>query len=253
MCTEMYKKMQTKRTYSEVVFRMRTSKVAVDSIGSEFLKYAVLAYLHDHTLDIQALTAEAIKNVSSGIHGIKEEDFDGAIALMREALEPANIKLDSDSVKAVKRFIEIIAEQVKIAEMVSMRILSYDIDADSHQSEVFIQTAIRRWRKPEQEFKEILNWIAGKFSYDSLEELLADLDVIARTQSNANSIKDSLRALLPNEKSDDKNVFELIQEVKVRNHPEEDKELISCIENAAIAEILYMVDTVIKEKDNLVF
>lgn len=253
MCTAKYRQMQQKRIYSEVLFRMRTSKIAVESIGSEFLKYAVLAYLHDPTLDIQDLTVEGIKNVSSGIHGIKEEDFDGAIALMREALEPANIKLDSDSIKAVTSFIEIIAEQVKIAEMVSMRILSYEIDANPHQAEVFIQTAIRRLRKPDHEFKEVLNWVAGKFDYDSLEELLADLDIIARTESNANTIKDSLKALMQEGKENDKNVFELLEEAKVRNYSKEDQELIVCIENAAISEIFYMVDVVLKEKDNLVF
>lgn len=253
MCTEMYKKMQTKRIYSEVLLRMRTSKVAVNSIGSEFLKYAVLACLHDSSLDIRGLTTEAIENVSFAIHGISRENFEGAIALMREALEPVNMKLDSDSTKAVESFIKTLAEQVKIAEMVNMRILSYDINANTHQTEVFIQTAIRRMRKPDHEFKEVLNWIAGKFDYDSVIGLLSDLDVIARSNCNSKTLIDNLKALLPKRSVETDDVFELLEETKSRQYQEEDKELITCIENAAVSEILYIVDVLLKEKDNLFF
>lgn len=253
MCTEMYKKMQTKRIYSEVVMRLRTSKVATDVIGSEFLKYAILAYLHNPKLSIHELAVESIGNASSGIHGISKEEPEEAIALMRDALETVNQKMDEDNTKAVEKFIKTITEEVRIAEMVYMRVISYEINANSEQTEVFIQTAIRRMRKPDEKFKEVLNWIAGKFGYESLTELMADLNAIAMCRINYKKTAKKLVELFPNENFDSDDVFELLTEVKSKNFSEDHKKKIKGIEDHIMKEILYAVDALIDGKDNLMF
>lgn len=255
MCTEAYKKMQTKRTYSEVVMRMRTSRVAADSIGSEFLKYAILAYLHDSSMDIHKLVKEAVTNTATGIHGITEDNPEEAIAIMREALEPVNKKIDeSDDSKAVEKFIHTVAEEVKIAELVNMREMSFDIDATAKQTEVFIQTAIRRMRKPEEDFKEVLNWIAGKFGYESLTELMVDLNKIAMCNISSKKLVNEVKDLLPKDFEDSDNVFKVLEEVKDRHFTTEDqKKRFKKTESYAIKEIKNVVDCLITQKETFVF
>lgn len=251
MCTEMYKKMQKKRIYSEVTMRMRTSRVAQDEIGSEFIRYALMAYLHDSTLTIDELALEAMRNIPTGIHGILEDYPEEAIQLMHDALETVERRMDGNPRKAVEKFIHDIATEVKLAETLDMKLFSMEEESNSKEREVLIETAARRMNKPDESFKEILQWIAGHFNYDSLYALLAALYKFTDNSIDFQSVIADVNAELadPVETSD---IFEMLEVLSTRTLTKHAKKAIKLTVAEITDEIKLTIEKMIEAQNRLI-
>lgn len=243
MCTEIYKKLQTKRMYGDLGFLLRTSGLPSDEIGTEMIKYAILAYLHDSSLDREMLIKEAIANVPAAIHGILSNDTEEAFYMMKDTLESLNTKhsekIYDDNI--VEKFIHNIADEVRMTELMQIRIDSFEAEGKvtHEQRNIFIQTTLRKLRKPKDNFKkEVLNWVAGKYEYDNVTALVEDLySIVAIAESENNSA----------------NVFERLEEMQnldgKRIWTSEEKQLF----NQVVKEIEKLVNNLIKTKDTVSF
>lgn len=244
MCTEIYKKMQTKQIYSEIAMLLRTSGIPTDKIGTELIKYAILAYLHEPNKEFEDIITTAIENVPAAIHGIDSKDTEEAFLVMKETLESVNTKhiekVDDDNV--VEKFVKNIADEVKMTELMKYRVEVFQMDVSFEQRNIFIQTALRKSRKPKDDFKkEVLSWVAGKYGYDNIIILLKDLYSItaAATAHNRKDIEESFARL---EKMKENTTW-------TKEERTENKKFL----NSVIAYIEKAIDDLIKGKDTLVF
>lgn len=185
MCTEKVKQLRLKRGYSDVMYLLRATNVRKDSIGSSLLEIAIMSYLNNPTLSMEQLNKVALNNAPMTIEN-EEECF----YLMKEALQSiytrkAN-KLDDNNV--VYKFIQNISSEVRMRELIKMRVINQDLIIDENITAIFSRTAIRMIMKPDNTFQEVLNHIAGREGYDEVEDLVGDLYKVVKNESDEEEI-----------------------------------------------------------------
>lgn len=195
------KEQKLQRGYSEIIYLMRIANVNTDSIGYELLQIAIMSYLHDSSLEIQELVEIATKNAPMYI--TEEACFEK----MKDALQNLHTKhlekLDDNNV--VFKFIKNIASDVRMRELIKMRVESEGLTQVTEKViSLFSETAIRRIMKPKHTFYEVLKHISLKENYDDVEDLVLDL---YRVQKNSN-VKEDVKNILSNIEDPNKRIKE---------------------------------------------
>lgn len=167
MCTEIIKKMQMKRGYSDVVFLLRSSGVNFKCQGKQLLELAIMKSLEKPELKIEDLLKFTEQNSPFTLKSPVDE-------LMKEALQTVytkhSEKLQEEDV--LEKFISNIADEIRMRKLIRLREVSEDLEIDNMTEDIVISIAMRRLNKPKISFQNILTWVAGKLDYDSEEALV---------------------------------------------------------------------------------
>ena len=167
MCTEIIKKMQMKRGYSDVVFLSRSSGVNFKCQGKQLLELAIMKSLEKPELKIEDLLKFTEQNSPFTLKSPVDE-------LMKEALQTVytkhSEKLQEEDV--LEKFISNIADEIRMRKLIRLREVSEDLEIDNMTEDIVISIAMRRLNKPKISFQNILTWVAGKLDYDSEEALV---------------------------------------------------------------------------------
>lgn len=223
------KELKLQRGYSEIIYLMRIANVNTDTIGYELLQIAIMSYLHDSSLKIQELVEIATKNAPMYI--TEEACFEK----MKDALQNLHTKhlekLDDNNV--VFKFIKNIASDVRMRELIKMRVESEGLTQVTEKIiSLFSETAIRRIMKPKHTFNEVLKHVVLKEKYDDTMDLVLDLYNVQRN----NNMKEEIISKLSKIKDPNKRI-------------KEKKAIVEPIQK----EVEQLVDAFVKEHENLVF
>ena len=229
MCNKEVKELKLKKGYSDVIYLMRIANVNTDLLGYELLQIAIMSYLQDSSLEIQELIEIATKNAPMYI--TEEACFEE----MKEALQNLHTKhlekLDDNNV--VFKFIKNIASDVRMRELIKMRVESEELTQVTEKViALFSETAIRRIMKPEHSFSEILKHVALKENYDDTMDLVLDLYSVQKN----NNMKEEIISKLSNIKDPNKRI-------------KKKKAIVEPLQK----ELEQLIDALVKEHENLIF
>lgn len=167
--TTNFREMQLNRGFGEVVYLLRISNVRNDCIGYTPLLSAIIAYLEDSSLNFEQLIQIGYENSTARIRN-PEECFDA----MKDALQDIHTghaeKVLDDTV--VYTFIQNVSAEVRMRELIKMRIISHDLKADEEAISIIVRLAIRQIMKPDDDFLEILNHTSEKMGFSDISKFL---------------------------------------------------------------------------------
>lgn len=199
MSTEVKKEMkeEMQRGYYEVNFLLRAANVNKRVIGYSLIRSAIMAYLHDPSLRIEQLAQKALENspmtLRVGCEKMTEKERkelleEKCLSDMQEAIQNVYTKHYNKlgEKDAVFHFIDNIATEIRVKELIRIRIANEELDADETEAETLAKIVIRRIVKSQDTFKEILNHVAGRVGYDETADLVKDVHKIV----NINEVSD---------------------------------------------------------------
>ena len=172
MCKgKFFMEMKRRRGYREMMLLLRRSNVNFSCMGEQLLEIAIMSYLQNPNQEKEELLKTVEKNspmpISEG----------AAFDLMKDALQNLytrkSEKVASD--KVVMTFISSIAEEIRIAKALEMKEAEEELKITPEEREILIALGKRRFFKPNDTFKELLNHVAGRNGYDDIEPMLRKL------------------------------------------------------------------------------
>ena len=192
--TRDFRELQLNRGFGELQYLFRICGVNEASMGYEPLVASCMSYLHDSTLEFNQLIQIGFKNSPDSIRTI-EECFEA----MKDALQNLHTghfeKVLDDIV--VYTFIQNVTAEVRMREILRMRVLNNDLNANEEAISIVLRLAIRQIMKPEDDFPEILNHTSGKMGYTDAKELIyksypivANTDIKSVIQKATENIQD---------------------------------------------------------------
>lgn len=172
MCKgKFFMEMKRRRGYREMMLLLRRSNVNFSCMGEQLLEIAIMSYLQNPNQEKEELLKTVEKNSPMPIS--EEAAFD----LMKDALQNLytrkSEKVASD--KVVMTFISSIAEEIRIAKALEMKEAEEELEITPEEREILIALGKRRFFKPNDTFKELLNHVAGRNGYDDIEPMLRKL------------------------------------------------------------------------------
>ncbi len=172
MCKgKFFMEMKRRRGYREMMLLLRRSNVNFSCMGEQLLEIAIMSYLQNPNQEKEELLKTVEKNspmpISEG----------AAFDLMKDALQNLytrkSEKVASD--KVVMTFISSIAEEIRIAKALEMKEAEEELEITLEEREILIALGKRRFFKPNDTFKELLNHVAGRNGYEDIEPMLRKL------------------------------------------------------------------------------
>ena len=167
--TTNFREMQLNRGFGEVEYLLRISNVRKDCMGYTPLLSAIMAYLQDSSLTFEQLMQIGFENSTAGIRNT-EECFESIKDSLQDIYTGHYEKVLNDNVVFI--FIQNISAEVRMRELLKMRILNNSLKAGEESISIAVRLAIREIMKPEDSFAEILNHTAGKMGYTDVKNLL---------------------------------------------------------------------------------
>lgn len=173
MCKQnFFMEMKQRRGYAEMRLLLRRSNVNFSCMGEQLLEIAIMSYLQNPNQEKKELFKTVEENSPMPI-----SDGETAFELMKEALQNLytrkSEKVASD--KVVMTFISSIAEEIRITKVLELKEVEEGLEITSEEKEILISVCKRRFFKPNDTFKEVLNHVAGRNGYDDIEPMLRKL------------------------------------------------------------------------------
>lgn len=168
--TKKLKDLKMKRGYHEMMYFLRVYNVRKDTIGYELLQTAIMCYLNDPKLQLNDLVA--VSSINSPMP-LKSERT--CLEEIKESLVNTTYKKWYDTDENVFDFIKYVATKIRMKNLIDIRIESMGLEVSYNLKEAFCCLAIKRMHNPEYRFSEILNYCAGRYRYDSVDDLLIEL------------------------------------------------------------------------------
>lgn len=167
--TREFREMQLNPAFGEVEYLLRISNVRKDCIGYTPLLAAIMAYLKDSNLNFEQLIQIGLKNSPAKIRN-REECFESMKDALQDIYTGHPEKVLDDNVVYI--FIQNISGEVRMRELLKMRILNNGLKSSEQAVSIAVRLAIRKIMKPRDSFAEILNHIAGKMGFSEVKKLL---------------------------------------------------------------------------------
>ena len=197
--TTNFREMQLNRGFGEVEYLLRISNVRKDCVGYAPLLAAIMAYLQDSSLSFKQLMQIGYENSSARI-GNPEECFEAMKDALQDIYTGHPEKVLDDNVVYI--FIQNISAEVRMRELLKMRILNEDLKAGESVISVIVRLAIRKLMKPEDNFAEIINHTAGKVGFSDAKDLLYEEYPIVANKDIKSYIEDATKNITnPKEKA----------------------------------------------------
>lgn len=124
--TTNFREMQLNRGFGEVEYLLRISNVRKDCMGYTPLLSAIMAYLQDSSLTFEQLMQIGFENSTAGIRNT-EECFESIKDSLQDIYTGHYEKVLNDNVVFI--FIQNISAEVRMRELLKMRILNEDLKA----------------------------------------------------------------------------------------------------------------------------
>ena len=213
MCTNLLKRLKASNVYNEVKYLMRESfKGQADQIGYEFLEVAILFKLKDPEMELVELLHVVLVNSTMTLAN-EQEVFE----FMKDAVQGLHTrhveKLEDDG--AVFRFIENIASEVRMRELIRQRVIAQKLkDVDEEVIDIFCKVAMRKIIKSDDTFREVLNHTAGRCEYEEVEDLMIDLYKIVKNSEHEKQLAKYGRNSQERQEEKKKIVDELLDEIE---------------------------------------
>lgn len=197
--TTNFREMQLNRGFGEVEYLLRISNVRKDCMGYTPLLSAIMAYLQDSSLTFEQLMQIGFENSTAGIRNT-EECFESIKDSLQDIYTGHYEKVLNDNVVFI--FIQNISAEVRMRELLKMRILNEDLKAGESVISVIVRLAIRKLMKPEDNFAEIINHTAGKVGFSDAKDLLYEAYPIVANKDIKSYIEDATKNITnPKEKA----------------------------------------------------
>ncbi len=173
MCKKKFlMEMKDRRGYAEMRLLLRRSNVNFSSMGEQLLEIAIMSYLQNPNQEKEELFKTVGENSPMPI-----SEGETAFDLMKDALQNLytrkSEKVASD--KVVMTFISSIAEEIRITKVLEVKEVEEGLEITAEEREILISVCKRRFFKPKDTFKEVLNHVAGRNGYDDIEPMLRKL------------------------------------------------------------------------------
>ena len=157
--------MKNNRGYGDMIVLTKFSNL-VNSLGGTLVQIAIMAYLHDPSLEMEDLVEIAYQNSPMSI------TKDDAEEAMKDAL--INI-LTHDSEKllddgVLKIYIRNIASEVRISEMLRVKSELEGLELDNSLIGKISRVTIRCMMKSDETFEQALRHVAWREGYDDFRE-----------------------------------------------------------------------------------
>ena len=92
---------------------------------------------------------------------------------MKEALSTLNtkhsIKVEDDNV--VEKFINNLTTEIRLRTMLLAHTEEKEISIDNTEADIFIDTLMRMYNKPEEDLKQVLYRMAGKYNIEDIKDV----------------------------------------------------------------------------------
>lgn len=141
-------------------------------MGEQLLEIAIMSYLQNPNQEKEELFKTVGENSPMPI-----SEGETAFDLMKDALQNLytrkSEKVASD--KVVMTFISSIAEEIRITKVLEVKEVEEGLEITAEEREILISVCKRRFFKPKDTFKEVLNHVAGRNGYDDIEPMLRKL------------------------------------------------------------------------------
>ena len=197
--TTNFREMQLNRGFGEVEYLLRISNVRKDCMRYTPLLSAIMAYLQDSSLTFEQLMQIGFENSTAGIRNT-EECFESIKDSLQDIYTGHYEKVLNDNVVFI--FIQNISAEVRMRELLKMRILNEDLKAGESVISVIVRLAIRKLMKPEDNFAEIINHTAGKVGFSDAKDLLYEAYPIVANKDIKSYIEDATKNITnPKEKA----------------------------------------------------
>ncbi len=178
--------MKRRRGYAEMRLLLRRSNVNFSCMGEQLLEIAIMSYLQNPNQEKEELFKTVDENSPMPI-----SDGETAFTLMKEALQNVHThkseKVTNDEVVMV--FVSSIAEEVRISKALEMKEAEEGLNITAEERDLLISVCKRRYFKPDDTFKEVLNHVAGRNGYDDIEPMLRKLLKCVNLNTDVNTEK----------------------------------------------------------------
>lgn len=217
MCKKnFFNEMKTKRGYAEMKLLLRRTNIGYSSsadYGVVLLEIAIMSYLTNPEQTLKDILEFVEENCPMPIG-----DGDTAFQMMKETLQ--NVCINTDNCKKlekdeiVMKYIRSAVANIRIDIFLQLKIAEEELNVSVEDKDNLIAVCQRKLLNPKDTIKEILNYVSGGKKYPDIEILIESI-------------------------------------IKYLNLSEEEKE--NLLEEQKIELIEKLVDSILKEKDTLVF
>ncbi len=166
------KKLKKNSVYGKVIAGMRLAGVNRKNPGAEMIALAAVKKLINPNITLDEILKFLVKNQEfDGVFKkINEQD---AFLLMKEALSTLNtkhsIKVEDDNV--VEKFINNLTTEIRLRTMLLAHTEEKEISIDNTEADIFIDTLMRMYNKPEEDLKQVLYRMAGKYNIEDIKDV----------------------------------------------------------------------------------
>ena len=164
--------MKDRRGYAEMRLLLRRSNVNFSSMGEQLLEIAIMSYLQNPNQEKEELFKTVGENSPMPI-SVGVTSFDLMKVALHNLYTRKSEKVASD--KVVMTFISSIAEEIRITKVLEVKEVEEGLEITAEEREILISVCKRRFFKPKDTFKEVLNHVAGRNGYDDIEPMLRKL------------------------------------------------------------------------------
>ncbi len=167
--TTNFREMQLNKGFGEVEYLLRISNVRKDCMGYTPLLSAIMAYLQNSNLNFEQILQIGFENSTAAIRNT-EECFESMKDALQDIYTGHPEKVLDDNVVYI--FIQNISAEVRMRELLKMRILNNGLKAGEETISIIVHLAIREIMKPEDDFEKIVKHTTGKMGYPDVKTLL---------------------------------------------------------------------------------
>lgn len=217
MCKKnFFNEMKTKRGYAEMKLLLRRTNIGYSSsadYGVVLLEIAIMRYLTNPEQTLKDILEFVEKSCPMPIR-----NGDTAFQIMKETLQ--NVCINTDNYKdfekdeIVMNYIRSAVANIRIDIFLQLKMAEEELNVSVEDKDNLIAVCQRKLLKPEDTIKEILNYVSGVKKYQDIEILIESI-------------------------------------IKYLNLSEEEKE--NLLEEQKLKLLEKLVDSILKEKDTLVF